>query len=247
MSVLQVRHLRLRRGTREILGGLNLDAARGELVVLMGLSGAGKTTVLRVIAGLEAPDGGQVHVDGVDVTAGRRATARSSRHRKIGMVFQSHSLFEHMTAIDNVILAPIHVQRLPRADAVSRAQELLDQLGVGERAHALPRELSGGEAQRVAIARSLAMDPPLLLLDEPTASLDPARRTELGGSLRALAASGRALVLTSHDADFVREFASRVVILAGGRAVEEGDPATVLNSPGHPATRALLQRQSPVS
>jgi len=245
MSVLQVRQLRLRRGTRDILAGLDLDADRGELVVLMGLSGAGKTTVLRVIAGLETPDAGQVSVDGVDITAGHRGAGRRQRHRKIGMVFQSHALFEHLTALENVTLAPIHVQQQLPAEAMRRAQALLDQLGVGERAGALPRELSGGEAQRVAIARSLAMDPPLLLLDEPTASLDPARRTELGRSLQALAASGRALVLTSHDEDFVREFAHRVVILSGGLAVEAGDPASVLDRPIHDATRALLQRERP--
>jgi ABC-type glutathione transport system ATPase component len=125
-------------------------------------------------------------------------------------------------------------------EARTRAQSLLDQLGVGHRAHALPRELSGGEAQRVAIARALAVDPPLLLLDEPTASLDPARRNDLGDSLRQLARSGRALVMTSHDDDFVREFASRVVVLANGEVVEAGDPHEVLTNPAHPATRELL-------
>jgi ABC-type polar amino acid transport system ATPase subunit len=143
--------------------------------------------------------------------------------------------------IDNVTLAPTQVLRTPKTDAVSRARQLLDQLGVGHRAHALPRELSGGEAQRVAIARALAVDPPLLLLDEPTASLDPARRNDLGEALTALAASGRALVMTSHDDDFVRAFATRVVVLANGEVVEEGDPRQVLTSPSHPATRELLQ------
>jgi polar amino acid transport system ATP-binding protein len=130
---------------------------------------------------------------------------------------------------------------VPRGDARKRARQLLDQLGVGHRAHALPRELSGGEAQRVAIARALAVDPPLLLLDEPTASLDPARRNDLGEALRDLAKSGRALVMTSHDDDFVRDFATRVVILANGEVVEQGDPEAVLTSPQHPATRELLQ------
>jgi polar amino acid transport system ATP-binding protein len=150
-------------------------------------------------------------------------------------------MFEHLCAIDNVTLAPVHVQHTPHADARARAQSLLDQLGVGHRATALPRELSGGEAQRVAIARALAVEPPLLLLDEPTASLDPARRNDLGDSLKALAKSGRALVMTSHDDDFVREFASRVVVLANGEVVEQGDPREVLTSPKHPATRELLQ------
>jgi ABC-type polar amino acid transport system ATPase subunit len=163
--------------------------------------------------------------------------------RKIGMVFQFHALFEHLSALDNVCLAPVHVLGLPRGEAVTRAETLFAELGIAGRAAALPRELSGGEAQRVAIARSLAMDPPLLLLDEPTASLDPARRTELGISLRTLASNGRSLVLTSHDVDFVRDHATRVVILAQGRVVEAGDPNTVLNTPSHSATRALLQRE----
>ncbi|MEY4636194.1 MAG: hypothetical protein RJA55_1992 [Acidobacteriota bacterium] len=222
-TTLTVRGLHVTRGTRAILQGVNLDARAGEVVALMGLSGAGKTTILRVIAGLDVPDAGEV-------SAG-----------KAGMVFQFHYLFEHLSAIDNVTLAPIHVHRESRADARGRAQALLDQLGVGHRAGALPRELSGGEAQRVAIARALAVDPPLLLLDEPTASLDPARRNELGDALRALAATGRALVMTSHDDDFVREHASRVVVVANGVVVEEGDPKRVLSNPQHPATKALLQ------
>jgi ABC-type polar amino acid transport system ATPase subunit len=220
---LTARGLRMKRGAREILRGVDLYAAKRELVALMGLSGSGKTTILRVIAGLEPPDSGEVIAE------------------KVGMVFQFHYLFEHLSAIDNVTLAPTHVQRVALSDARTRAQSLLDQLGVGHRAHALPRELSGGEAQRVAIARALAVDPPLLLLDEPTASLDPARRSDLGESLRTLAASGRALVMTSHDDDFVREFATRVVVLANGEVVEEGDPHDVLTNPQHPATRALLQ------
>jgi ABC-type polar amino acid transport system ATPase subunit len=220
---LTVKGLRLRRGERDILRGVDLHASPGEVVALMGLSGSGKTTILRVIAGLETPDGGEV-------------TAA-----KTGMVFQFHYLFEHLTALENVMLAPVHVQHVSHHDAGNRARSLLDQLGVGHRTGALPRELSGGEAQRVAIARALAVDPPLLLLDEPTASLDPARRNDLGDTLKALAASGRALVMTSHDDDFVREFATRVVVLAGGEVVEHGDPHTVLTAPQHPATRELLQ------
>ena len=222
-STLSVRGLHLTRGSRAILQGVNLEARAGEIVALMGLSGSGKTTILRVIAGLEPPDAGEI-------TAG-----------KAGMVFQFHYLFEHLSAIDNIMLAPRHVQGVTAADARARAQQLLEQLGVGHRAGALPRELSGGEAQRVAIARALAVDPPLLLLDEPTASLDPARKHDLGDALRALAATGRALVMTSHDDDFVREHASRVVVLANGVVVEEGDPRVVLADPQHPATRELLQ------
>jgi ABC-type polar amino acid transport system ATPase subunit len=220
---LDARGVRLTRGARAILRGVDLHADAGEIVAVMGLSGSGKTTMLRVIAGLESPDGGDV------------------RAAKVGMVFQFHYLFEHLSAIDNVTLALVQVQRVAPADARQRGRQLLDQLGVGHRAQALPRELSGGEAQRVAIARALAVDPPLLLLDEPTASLDPARRNELGDALAQLARSGRALVMTSHDDDFVRGFATRVVVLANGEVVEQGAPAQVLSSPQHPATRALLQ------
>lgn len=224
-ATLRVRGLQLSRGSRTILAGVDLDARSGEMVALMGLSGSGKTTILRVLAGLEEPDAGEVSVP------------------KAGMVFQFHYLFEHLTAMENVCLAPMHAQGVPRARARQRAQALLDELGVGHRAAALPRELSGGEAQRVAIARALAVEPPLLLLDEPTASLDPARRNDLGAALRALAASGRALLLTSHDDDFVRDFSTRVMILANGRVVEEGDPRRVLEEAQHEETRKLLQME----
>jgi polar amino acid transport system ATP-binding protein len=221
--VLSVRGLRLSRGAREILRGVDLEAGAGDIVALMGLSGSGKTTILRVVAGLEPCDKGEI------------ACA------KAGMVFQFHFLFEHLSALHNVWLAPVHVHRTPRREAEARGRKLLEQLGVGHRADALPRELSGGEAQRVAIARALAVDPPLLLLDEPTASLDPARKNDLGDVLRELAASGRTLLMTSHDDDFVRDYATRVIVLAGGEVVEQGDPRTVLSDPQHPATQELLQ------
>lgn len=227
---------------REVLCGVDLSVARGERLALMGLSGSGKTTVLRTVAGLEAFHHGDVVVDGVRLAGGAdRRQARRDLHQKVGMVFQFHFLFEHLSAIHNVWLAPVHVQRASRADAERRAHQLLDELGVGHRAQALPRELSGGEAQRVAIARALAVDPPLLLMDEPTASLDPARRNELGETLQTLASQGRTLVMTSHDDDFVRDYATRVVILAGGCVVEAGSPREILENPQHPATRELLQ------
>lgn len=237
-SLLVVDGLRARRGGTDVLRGVRCAVARGEVVALMGLSGAGKTTVLRAIAGLEPFDAGAVQVGGVALNAG--APVPAAVHRQVGMVFQFHHLFEHYSAVENVALALVHVQRVARGEAERRAQALLDDLGVGLRSRALPRELSGGEAQRVAIARALAMDPPVLLLDEPTASLDPARRGDLARTLRDLAATGRALLLTSHDDDFVRACADRVLILADGEVVEEGAPADVFGSPRHPATRALL-------
>ena len=225
-DVLTITNLRLTRGVREILRGVNLHAQRGELVALMGLSGGGKTTVLRCVAGLETYERGAISIDRKDV----------------GMVFQHHSLFEHLTVMENVTLAPVHVGHIPRADAERRAIELLQLLGVDHRRNALPRELSGGEAQRVAIARAMAMDPQLLLMDEPTASLDPARRGELGETLVKLTRQGRTLVVTTHDDDFARDFADRVVVLADGEVVEEGAARAVLSNPRHEATRALLAR-----
>jgi ABC-type polar amino acid transport system ATPase subunit len=199
--------------------------------------------VLRCVAALETFEAGSVDVGGVVLRPGplpRREQLRELRTR-VGMVFQLHYLFEHLTVMDNVTLAPKNVARLARAAAEHRALELLDTLGVAHRRNALPRELSGGEAQRVAIARAMAMEPPLLLMDEPTASLDPARRNELGETLVGLTRGGRTLIVTTHDDDFARDFATRVIILAEGEVVEEGDPKQVLTHPQHPATRALLQ------
>jgi ABC-type polar amino acid transport system ATPase subunit len=242
-TVLDIRGLRLFRGSREVLRGLHLSVEPGELVALMGLSGEGKTTVLRSVAALEPFDGGEIVVGPVTLGPVRhhpRATLRALRSH-VGMVFQHHCLFEHLPAVRNVTLAPMHVRRTAPAEAELKALALLEQLGVGHRAHALPREISGGEAQRVAIARALAMDPPLLLMDEPTASLDPARRTDLGHTLRTLTNSGRTLVVTTHDDDFVRDFATRVVVLGGGVVAEQGPPNQVLSNPTHPATQRLLQ------
>lgn len=227
-DVLTIENLRLRRGNREVLRGVDLRVRRGEILALMGLSGGGKTTILRCIAGLEPYDGGSISIDRKDV----------------GMVFQLHYLFEHLTVLDNVTLAPVHVRGVQRADASRRAIELLELLGVDHRRSALPRELSGGEAQRVAIARAMAMEPPLLLMDEPTASLDPARRGELGETLRKLAREGQTLIVTTHDDDFAREFADRVVVLAEGEVVEEGTAREVLMNPQHAATRALLAHEA---
>jgi len=201
--VLDVRDLQLRRGPRNILRGVSFAAHPGEIVVIMGSSGSGKTTILRAIAGLERQDGGQIAV-----TGGRA-----------GMVFQFHCLFEHLSALDNICLAPVHAQGVSRDAAAARARELLSAFGVEHRAGALPRELSGGEAQRVAIARALAVDPHVLLLDEPTASLDPDRRNELGALLVNLAKQGRTLVIATHDEDFARAYATRTLRLAEGRLV----------------------------
>ena len=200
---LSVRDLHLQRGTREILRGVSFTADRGETVVVMGASGSGKTTILRAIAGLERYDTGEIRVEG----------------GRAGMVFQFHCLFEHLSALDNICLAPVHAYRVSREDAVQRAHELLTAFGVDHRAAALPRELCGGEAQRVAIARALAVDPRVLLLDEPTASLDPERRTELGSLLTSLARDGRTLVIATHDEEFARACGTRILRLVDGALV----------------------------
>jgi len=217
-TTLDVQDVAIRRGDRLILEGLRFSAARGELVALMGESGTGKTSVLRAIAGLDPIAAGEIHVGGVRLTCGRapRGALAGALHRSVGIVFQFHHLFAHMSALENVWLAPVHVLRQPREEAERRAHGLLDALGVGGRAGALPHELSGGEAQRVAIARALAVEPPVLLLDEPTASLDPARRSDLAATLRALAAEGRTIVIATHDGGFVRACANRTVLLRDG-------------------------------
>lgn len=199
------------------LDNVDFSAGTGEVVVVMGPSGAGKTTALRVVAGLETFHSGTVQVDDLALPAGD-ATPPSLRalRRKVGMVFQFHHLFEHLTALKNVWLAPVYAHGVLLVEAERRARELLKTLGVEHRANALPRELSGGEAQRVAIARALAVDPPLLLLDEPTASLDPGRRTELRELLRGLTAEGRTLVVATHDEDFARGCATRVLRMQDG-------------------------------
>jgi ABC-type polar amino acid transport system ATPase subunit len=184
----------------------------------MGPSGCGKTTMLRAVAGLEVFDAGTIDVDGVSLAGGRAIPAPALRQlrRKVGMVFQFHCLFDNLSALANVCLAPVHAHGVGQPDAERRGRELLEAFGVAHRSNAFPRELSGGEAQRVAIARALAVDPPLLLMDEPTASLDPERREELGELLQGLLRQQRTLVVSTHDEDFARTFATRVVRLKDG-------------------------------
>jgi ABC-type polar amino acid transport system ATPase subunit len=220
--VLHIADLHLRRAARPILVGVTLDVHPGEFVAMMGPSGSGKTTVLRVVAGLERFEKGRVNVDGVALEGGGPTPVPTLRQlrRKVGMVFQFHCLFEHLSALNNICLAPVHAHHVTRDNAERRARDLLAAFGVQHRADALPRELSGGEAQRVAIARALAVDPPLLLMDEPTASLDPIRRAELGELLRGLLAQGRTLIVATHDEEFARESATRIVRMADGVITE---------------------------
>ena len=219
--MLSLHDVRLNRGARRVLTGVTFDVARGSLVVLRGPSGSGKTTVLRAIAALEAFDAGTIVVDDLTLAGGAAVPAPTLRQlrRKVGFVFQFHHLFEHLPALKNVWLAPVHAHGVPLPEAEQRARELLRALGVEHRAQAMPRELSGGEAQRVAIARALAVDPPLLLMDEPTASLDPARRAELVDVLRHLTGENRTIVVATHDEEFAGH-ATRILRMEGGAVLE---------------------------
>jgi ABC-type polar amino acid transport system ATPase subunit len=230
--VMSIDGLQLRRGPRPILNGVTVEVPRGALAAVMGPSGSGKTTILRAIAGLEPFQAGRIVVDGVAIGGGAAippATLRALR-RKVGMVFQFHCLFEHLTALANVCLAQVHAHGVAPAEAKRRGLELLTAFGVEHRADALPRQLSGGEAQRVAIARALAVDPPVLLMDEPTASLDPERRADLGALLNQLRRQGRTLLIATHDEDFAGEFATRVVRLRDGRLLSNEELERVSKS-----------------
>lgn len=214
-ALLVIDRLRVRHDTRDVLRGLSLEVARGEIVALMGPSGVGKTTALRAVAALQSFDEGRIDVDGFVLAPG--PVPPESRlvplRRRVGLVFQTHALFEHLTVLDNVTLALRHVLGKSAGEADLAATELLDALDVAARAGAWPRQLSGGEAQRVAIARALAPNPALLLMDEPTAALDPERRNTLGTTLRRLCEQGRGLLIATHDAEFARAQADRVVTL----------------------------------
>lgn len=240
---LQIEGLRLSRARREVLRGVDLVVPAGDVWALMGVSGAGKSTVLRAAVALDAFDAGRIVVDGEVLLPGRLPAESRLRalRRRIGMVFQQHALFPHFTARENVMLAPIHTAGVDPTQAQARADTLLASLGVAHRSEAYPGQLSGGEAQRVAIARALALDPHVLLMDEPTAALDPARRGTLADTLRRLAGEGRALLITTHDIEFARTVADRVAVLAEGVVVECGPAREVLESPTHRATRELLR------
>ena len=217
-TLLEIHELRLGYEGRAVLRALSLEVRPGEVVALMGLSGAGKTSALRAVAALQRFDAGRIVVDGFALEPGPVAPESRLKplRQRVGLVFQGHALFAHLTALDNVTLALRHVLSKTRGEAEAVGEKLLASLDVGARAGAWPSQLSGGEAQRVAIARALAPDPALLLMDEPTAALDPARRSTLGSTLRRLCDQGRGLLVATHDAEFARANADRVVMLTTG-------------------------------
>lgn len=222
MSALEVRGLEVERGLQRVLKGVDLTVNPGEIVALMGPSGSGKTTILRAIAALQQFTAGQIVLGDVSLRPGPipKQSQLGGLRSKVGMVFQEHALFEHLTVMANITLAPVHARGWSEERAKSAAMELLQSLGVAERASAYPRQLSGGQAQRVAIARALVLDPQLLLMDEPTSALDPARRVALAETLKQLTRGGRALLISTHDEDFAAACADRTVMLDNGVIVQ---------------------------
>jgi polar amino acid transport system ATP-binding protein len=248
--VLQARAVRKSFGHTEVLSGIDLEVHAGETVVVLGPSGSGKSTFLRCINLLESLDGGRILVDGRDVGYDVRGdrlhelhpNELARRRRDIGMVFQQFNLFPHMTALENIIEAPVGVKGEKRSGAVERARALLEQVGLAGREGAYPRQLSGGQQQRVAIARALAMQPKLMLFDEPTSALDPELVGEVLATMKELTTAGLTMVVVTHEISFAREAADRVVFMDGGVIVEQGTPQQVIDDPSHERTRAFLAR-----
>lgn len=236
-------------GTRRVLDDVTLAVRAGEALMVLGPSGSGKSTLLRCINGLGDWDAGRIRVgphaiDAAEVRTNGKAVWPRVR-RLVGMVFQDFQLFPHLTALENVIEAPLHVLKLPRGEALGFGQRLLDRVGLADRAAAFPEQLSGGQKQRVAIARALAMQPRALLCDEITSALDPELKHEVLSVLESLKRDGLTLVMVTHEMAFARRCADRVVVLADGRLIEEGSPGQVLDAPRHERTRQLLAQDRP--
>jgi polar amino acid transport system ATP-binding protein len=239
-------------GALEVLKGITLEVGKGQVLVMVGPSGSGKSTFLRCINHLEQVNAGRLYVDGDLI--GYREKKRGDKlyeisprdaakqRRDIGMVFQHFNLFPHRTALENLIEAPIHVKGVKKADAVKRAKDLLDQVGMAEKATAYPAQLSGGQQQRVAIARALAMNPKLMLFDEPTSALDPELVGEVLEVMKKLAQEGMTMVVVTHEMGFAREVADQLVFMDGGVVVESGPPREVLANPKHERTKAFLSK-----
>ena len=220
--LVELRHVCKSFGDNLVLDSIDLAVARGEVIVIAGASGSGKSTMLRCINGLEPVDSGEVHFDGRPVGKSGKDLARL--RQDIGMVFQQFNLFPHKTVHENVTLAPVHVRDIPRAQADARARELLERVGISEKADQYPADLSGGQQQRVAIARALAMDPKLMLFDEPTSALDPEMIREVLDVMRDLARDGMTMAVVTHEMGFAREVGDRLIFIDEGRIVEDAPP-----------------------
>jgi len=250
VSLVVARNVHKSYGDNEVLKGIDLDVKPGEVVVILGPSGSGKSTFLRCINHLEDIDRGMIMVGGEQIgyelrgdrlhKLPERAVAR--QRRNIGMVFQQFNLYPHMTVLQNIIEAPIGVHKENRQQAVRYAYELLEKVGLRDKADAYPRHLSGGQQQRVAIARALAIRPKLMLFDEPTSALDPELVGEVLATMRSLAEQGLTMIVVTHEIGFAREAADRVVFMDGGHVVEQGRADEVLVNPQHPRFKAFLSR-----
>jgi ABC-type polar amino acid transport system ATPase subunit len=238
--MVELRQVRKRYGRHEILKGIDLQVARGEVLVIIGPSGGGKSSVLRCINALESVTSGDVLIEGESITCMRR-DLRGLR-RRVGMVFQQFNLFPHLTALENVTLAPRRVLRLNKHDAERQARKLLNRVGLGGREDDYPHQLSGGQQQRVAIARALVMGPHIMLFDEVTSALDPELVSDVLDVMRDLASSGMTMLIVTHEMAFARDVGDRLVFMADGVVIEEGRPEDVLECPQHDRTQRFLRR-----
>jgi polar amino acid transport system ATP-binding protein len=237
-------------GELEVLKGVDLEVRAGTVTVILGPSGSGKSTLLRSINHLEKVDRGLIRIDGELIGYKRRGNKlhelreREILHQRsqVGFVFQNFNLFGHLTALQNVVEAPVSAQRRKRSEVEPLARELLERVGVGDKADVYPRQLSGGQQQRVAIARALALRPKVLLFDEPTSALDPELVGEVLDVIKELARDGATMVVVTHEIGFAREIADTVVFIDGGRIVESGSPREVLDNPVHERTRAFISK-----
>jgi len=238
---LEIRNLSCAYGSIEVLKGVTMQADNGEVVSLIGPSGSGKSTLLRVLVGLTLPTKGKVIIDGETINYGNRKSVRSVRE-KMSIVFQQYNLFQNMTVMRNVSIAPIKIMRRPRAEAEQRAAEMLEKVGMSDKHDAYPEELSGGQQQRVAIARALVMDPEILLLDEVTSALDPERVIEVLDTIRSLTREGITMIIVSHEMAFVREVSTRVVMMDDGQIIESGTPYEIFDAPSETRTKAFVSK-----
>ncbi|WP_216524958.1 amino acid ABC transporter ATP-binding protein [Streptococcus lutetiensis] len=227
-------------GKNEVLKGINLDIKAGEVVVIIGPSGSGKSTFLRTMNLLETPTKGVITFEGVDITDKKNDIFKM--REKMGMVFQQFNLFPNMTVLDNITLSPIKTKGVPKEEAQAKAYDLLDKVGLRDKADAYPTSLSGGQQQRIAIARGLAMDPDVLLFDEPTSALDPEMVGEVLGVMQDLAKSGMTMAIVTHEMGFAREVANRVIFMDGGVIVEQGSPEDVFENTKEARTKDFLSK-----
>lgn len=239
-SIISIRDLHKYFGKNEVLKGIDLDIKQGEVVVIIGPSGSGKSTFLRTMNLLEVPTKGTVTFEGVDITDKKNDVFKM--REKMGMVFQQFNLFPNMTVLENITLSPIKTKKLPKVEAEQKAYELLDKVGLRDKAGAIPASLSGGQQQRIAIARGLAMAPDVLLFDEPTSALDPEMVGEVLAVMQDLAKSGMTMVIVTHEMGFAREVADRVIFMDGGVIVEEGTPEAVFGNPKEARTQDFLSK-----